>query len=140
MASPSGLLLTNTNYFSWKSHMEDVLQSKGLYRITLGKGKEPTNAAKKAKWNNKNDEAHGLIGMSISSNLLFHIQGIDDPNKSWDNLNKVFCKHNVIRTQQFENQIIFLSPNDFPFIDDYLYKFKEVRLLLIECEIDMKGD
>jgi hypothetical protein len=27
---------------------------------------------------NKNDEAHGLIGMSISSDLWFHLQGIDD--------------------------------------------------------------
>jgi hypothetical protein len=29
----------------------------------------PLNALKKAKWDNKNDEACGLIGMSISSDL-----------------------------------------------------------------------
>jgi hypothetical protein len=69
MATPSDLLLTSTNYFSWKSHMEDVLRSKGFYWITLGKEKSPTYAEKKAKWDNKNDEACGLIKMFISSNL-----------------------------------------------------------------------
>ena len=66
MASSSNLLLTNTDYFQWKSHMEDLLRSKGLYQITLGKEKTPSNVDKKAKWDNRNDEACGLIRMSIS--------------------------------------------------------------------------
>jgi hypothetical protein len=41
--------------------MEDLLRSKDLYRITLGKEKAPTDADKKAKWDNKNDETRGLI-------------------------------------------------------------------------------
>jgi len=41
--------------------MEDLLRSKGLYQITLGKEKEPTNDENKFKWDNRNDEAHGLI-------------------------------------------------------------------------------
>jgi hypothetical protein len=60
MASPSDLLLTSTNY-SWKSHKEDVLKSKGLYQITLGKEHAPTDANKKAKCDSKNDKARGLI-------------------------------------------------------------------------------
>jgi hypothetical protein len=82
MASPNDILFTNTNYFSWKSHVEDVLRSKGLYQITLGKEKEPTNDEKRAKWDNKNGEACGQIEMSISLDLRFHHQGIDGPNKS----------------------------------------------------------
>ena len=78
MASPSDVLLTSSNYFSWKSHMNDGLRSKGLYWITLGKTSAPTNASKKARWNSKNDEARGLIKFSISSDLWFHLQGIDD--------------------------------------------------------------
>jgi hypothetical protein len=35
----------------------------------LGKEKSPTDAEKKSKWDNKNDEAHGLIRMSISPDL-----------------------------------------------------------------------
>jgi hypothetical protein len=55
MASTSNVLLTSTNYFQWKSHMEDLLRSKGLYRITLGKEKEPTDDDKKV---------NGLIGVT----------------------------------------------------------------------------
>jgi hypothetical protein len=33
-----------------------------------------------------------------------------------------------------------LSPNDFPCIEDYLYKFKTLRLLCRECELDLKED
>jgi hypothetical protein len=33
-----------------------------------------------------------------------------------------------------------LNPNDFPCIEDYLSKFKTLRLLLKDCKIDMKDD
>jgi hypothetical protein len=56
----------------------------------LRKEQALNDAEKKSKWDNKNDEAHGLIGMSISTNLQFYLQGIDDPNEA------VFGKHNVI--------------------------------------------
>jgi len=69
MASPSDILLTSSNYFSWKSRMEDLLRSKGLYRITLGTKDAPFETLKRAKWDNKNDSSCGLIGMSISSDL-----------------------------------------------------------------------
>ena len=77
--------------------MEDLLISKGLYRITLGKEKAATDADKKAKWDNKNDEAHGLIGMSISHDLRFHLQSIDKPKEAWEKIESVFGKHNIIR-------------------------------------------
>ena len=58
--------------------MEDVLRSRGLFRITSGKETEPTDDDKKIKWENRCDEAQGLIGMSIYIDLRFHIYGIDD--------------------------------------------------------------
>ena len=65
MEHTSIVLLTSNNYFQWKSHMEDLLRSKGLYRITLGTETVPNDDEKKDKMENKNDQAHGLIGMSI---------------------------------------------------------------------------
>ena len=78
MDAPCDIILTSSNYFSWKSRMEDVLRSRGLFRITLGKETEPTDDNKKIKWANRCDEARGLIGMSISTDLRFHISGIDE--------------------------------------------------------------
>jgi hypothetical protein len=93
MASSNNLLFTSTNYFQWKSYMEDLL-SKGLYQITLGKEKEPIDANKKVKWANRNDEAHGLIKMSISPHLRLHLKEIDDPMKLGKRLN--LCLVNTI--------------------------------------------
>ena len=52
--------------------MEDVLRSRGLYQITLGKETEPIDDDKKTKSSNKCDEAHGLIGMSILWLMIPH--------------------------------------------------------------------
>jgi hypothetical protein len=41
--------------------MEDLLRSKGLYQITLGNEKEPIDADKEVKWDNRSDEKHGII-------------------------------------------------------------------------------
>ena len=62
--------------------MEDLLISKGLYRITLGKKKEPTDADKKVKWTNRSDEARGLIKIPIFPDLRFHLKEIDDPHEA----------------------------------------------------------
>jgi hypothetical protein len=132
MVSSSNIFPTNTNYFQWKSHMKDLLRSKGLYLITLGKETTPTDADKKFKWDNRNDEAHGLIRMSISPNLRFHLQSIDKPKEAWENIESMFGKQNIIRAQQLENQVLTLSPIDFSSIEDYLSKFKTLRTL---CEV-----
>ena len=76
--------------------MEDVLRSRGLFRITLRKEIEPTDDDKKIKWENRCDEARGLIGISISIDLQFHISEIDEPDISWEKLESVFGKNNEI--------------------------------------------
>jgi hypothetical protein len=63
----------------------------------LGKVKEPTDDENKFKWVNMNDKACGLIGMSISHNLRFHLQEIDDPDEAWEKLEPLFGKINSIR-------------------------------------------
>jgi hypothetical protein len=93
--------------------MEYLLRSKGMYWITLGKETSPTDDDKKAKWDNRNDEAHGLIRMSISPDLRYHLQDIDDPEESWNTIESVFGKLNIIRAQKLENQILTLSPSVF---------------------------
>jgi hypothetical protein len=120
--------------------MEDLLRSKGLYKITLVKEKKPTDADNKVKWANRSNEAHGLIRMSISPNLRFHLQEIDDPGEAWEKLEFVFGKHNIIRAHQLENQILTLSPNDFSCIEDYLSKFKTLRILCEECQIKLEEE
>ena len=118
MENISIVLLTSTNYFQWKSHIEDLLRSKGIYRITLGTENTPDDEEKIAKWDNKNDQARGLIGMLILPNLRFHLDGLDSPVKAWDKLNTVFGIKHEIRSFQLENELLTLDPSNFHSIED----------------------
>ena len=131
MTTPCDILLTSSNYFSWKSRMEDVLR-RGLFRINSSKETKPTDDDKKIKWENRCDEACGLIGMSISTDLRFHISGIDELDKAWEKMESMFGKHNEIRGHQLKNELISFNLSDFSYIQDYLSKHKTIRLLCTE--------
>ena len=75
------IILTPFNFFEWKSEMEIFLRPKGLYRVTMETDLEPNEAAEKIKWHNKRDEAYGRLCLSISRDLLFHLDGLTSPNE-----------------------------------------------------------
>jgi hypothetical protein len=79
--------------------MENVLQSKIIYHITLGKEIAPIFTSNKSKWDNKNDESHELIEMSIFSDLWFHIQRVEKLDDTWKKMTTVFGKHCEIQSQ-----------------------------------------
>ena len=96
MATPCDIILTSSNYsygnFVWRM----FCKVGDIFRITSGKETEPINDDKKITWANRCDESCGFIGMSISTDLRFHISGIDEPNKYWEKLESVFGKHKTI--------------------------------------------
>ena len=67
--------MTLFNFFKWKFEMEILLREKGIYRVTMETKAEPNAATKKIKWHNRRDEAYGLLCLSISRDLLFHLDG-----------------------------------------------------------------
>ena len=54
----------------------------------------------------KNDKARGLIGMSISPDLRFHLDGVDSLIKAWEKLNNFFGIKIEIRVFQLENELL----------------------------------
>ena len=83
----------------------------------------------------KNDQVHGLIGMSILPEIIFHLDGLDSPIKYWDKLNTIFGIKNEIRVFQLENELLTLDPSNFLSIEDYLSKFKTIKLILEGCKV-----
>ena len=73
--------------------------------------------------------------MSISTDLRFHIYGIDEPDKAWEKLEPLFGKQNEIWDYQLENELISLNPSDVYCIQDYLSKYKTLKLLCANCKI-----
>ena len=84
------IILNPFNLFEWKAEMEILLIDKSLYKVTIAI-EEYTNASiEKIKWQNSRDEAYGLLCLSISRDLLFHIDGLTSPNEVWENLFDLF--------------------------------------------------
>ena len=76
------IILTPFNLFEWKAEMEILLRSKGLYGVTMATEANPNATIDKIKWHNKRDEAYGLLCLSISRDLIFHLDGFTSPNEA----------------------------------------------------------
>ena len=78
--------------------------------------------------------------MSISPNLRFHLDGLDCRVEAWEKLNIVFGLKNEIQHFYIEIQLLTVDPGNFPSIEDYLSKFKTLRLLLASCKVTKEGE
>ena len=84
--SQRSVILTPFNFFEWKAEMEILLKEKGLYRVTMATEVEPNATTEKIKWHNRRDEAYGILCLSISRDLLFHLDGWPSPNEVWEKI------------------------------------------------------
>ena len=112
-------ILTPFNLFEWKPEMEILLRVKCLYRVTMATEADPNAATENIKWHNRRDEAYGLLCLSISRDLLFHLNGLTSPNEVWENIFELFGKTDEMRGHQIENELISLSPNSFESLQLY---------------------
>ena len=78
------IILTPFNFFEWKYEMEIFLREKGIYRVTMATMENPNAAAEKIKWHTRRDEGYGLLCLSISRDLIFHLDSLTSPNEVWE--------------------------------------------------------
>ncbi|XP_059068195.1 uncharacterized protein LOC131858764 [Cryptomeria japonica] len=71
---------------------------------------EPAKDEDKPKWLNKCDEAYGTLCLSVSPDLLFHIESLNLPNEIWKKLETLFGTQDSMRGHMLENELISLSP------------------------------
>ena len=130
------IILTPLNFFECKDEMEILFIKKCLYKVTEEIEAEPNVATQKIKWHNRRDEAYGLLCLSISRNLLFHLDGLASPYEVWEKLEYIFGNKNQMRGHQIENELISLSPNSFKSLQLYFSKCKALVLQLKQCGIE----
>ena len=63
---------------------------------------EPNAAVEKSKYWRKLNEAYGFLCLSISKDLLFHINGLKTPKQVWEQIAKLFGKKDDLRPYQLE--------------------------------------
>ena len=112
------------DHLKWKAEMEIFLREKGIYRVSMEIEADPNAIAGKIKWHNMRDEAYCLLCLSISRDLLFHLDSLTYPNEVWENLEDIFWKKDDMRGHQIENELIFLIPSSFESLQLYFSKFK----------------
>ena len=129
------IILTPFNLFERKDEMEILLRVKCLYKVTMEIEAEPNATAEKIKWHNKRDEAYGLLCLSISRDLLFHLDSLKSTNEVWKKLEDIFGNIHEMRGHQIKNELISLSPSSFESLQLYFTKFKALVLQLKQCGI-----
>ena len=72
--------------------MEIPLRVKFLYRVTMATKLDPNAATEKIKWQNRRDDAYSLMCLTISRDLLFHIDGLTSSNEVWEKIVEIFGK------------------------------------------------
>ena len=89
---------------------------------------------------NRLDEAFGMLCLSISRDIIFHVDSIATPNEVWFRLEAIFGKIGEMRGHQLENELISLSPTHFETIHDFFTKFNSLVLHLKQRGIKKKDD
>ena len=69
--------------------MEILLRENGFYKDTIATEADPNAVAEKKKWHSRRDEAYGFLCLSISRDLLFHLDSLTSPNEVWENIEDI---------------------------------------------------
>ncbi|KAH9292456.1 hypothetical protein KI387_042361 [Taxus chinensis] len=107
--------------------MQQLLQSHGLWRVFDDTVPAFTTEKDKYLYACKQDEALGLITLNVADNLQFHISAATAPKEVWEKFESLFGKINEFKLIQLDHELNSLSPSDFPSIEEFLSKFKEIR-------------
>ena len=101
---------------------------------------EPIHYVDKEKYFNRIDESYGCLCLSISRDIIFHINGLKTPKEVWDKLASLFDKQDDLRIYQLEDELISLHPTNFKTLNDFFTKFKHIVFQLKLCKVEKEDD
>ena len=99
------LKLVGPNYLAWKRKMIDVLKSKNLWRFVNDEHKKHVDAKDVAVWEDKCDQARGLIGQTVADSFQVSVEAEDSPVEVWKTLSSLFDKSNDVSAYYLEKKI-----------------------------------
>ena len=120
--------------------MQHDLHKHGYHRIIHGWEAERHRAVEWNKFLNCCDEAFGYLYNYISIDLLFHLEGLRTPRKSWQKLHSMFNKQDELRGHILEKELVSLHPSSFETIEQLFSKFKSLVLQCRQCGIEQKDE
>ena len=87
--------LGELNYSTWKYDMQAALQTKRLWRLVSGQEPKPTTPDKLKLWNERAEQAAGLIYQKLEHSMQILVQQhMDNPIEMWSALQKLHEQDN----------------------------------------------
>ena len=120
--------------------MQLDLRKHGYHRIIHGWEPEPHQLVERNKFLNRCDESLSYLCTHIYRYLLFHLEGLETPRKSWEKLGDLFGKQDDLRGCILENELVYLHPCGFDTIEKLFTKFKSLVLQYRQCGIERKDE
>ena len=132
--------LNNSNYHAWKTHLSFIFWFKHILDVATDPSVVPGTSATQDEinaWNTKNEEALGLIGISLNPDLYVLIAHCTNAHEAWDILKQTYDRPSESRKIQLQDNLEDLRYTDFKSMDEFLLKFYYTKSQLIGLGITL---
>ena len=132
--------LNSLNYHSWKTHISFIFCCRQMLDIYTDPFVEPSSTTtqdEKNAWKLKNEEALGLIGISIIPDLYVLIANCTKAHDAWSILKTKYDSADESRKIQLQDQLEDLRYSDFKTMDEFLLKFDAIKSHLISLGVTL---
>ena len=142
----------NENYNSWRADITDSLKGKGLWWVTSGKLIKPklpagelTNAATKEyqsellAWEDKNDRASSMIGLTVDRGPRIHIENIENATERWSILKDHYEELNITTRHLTLKEFSRSRQSNFKSIQNYVDSLKRVDVRCLNTDSSLSN-
>lgn len=110
--------LNNSNYFHWKQKMEMLLLKENLWETTFEE--RPNESQNLSEWDKKNNQARGLIGLSIENTQLIHIKDKRTAKDMWTALKEVHERQSLTTSISIMKRLCKLQMDEYDDVEKHI--------------------
>ncbi|XP_074580577.1 retrovirus-related Pol polyprotein from transposon TNT 1-94 [Curcuma longa] len=116
------IMLTGSNYSSWKSRMEDLLYVKNYYMPVFSTEKPEDKTEE--QWTIFHRQVCGFIRQWVEDNVLNHVSGINHARTLWSKLEELYASNTGSNKMYVMNQLLGLKYKDGSSMADHINNFQ----------------
>ncbi|GKV40824.1 hypothetical protein SLEP1_g48425 [Rubroshorea leprosula] len=129
--------LNTSNYFLWKTLMEDKLFCKDLYDPIEHKGIKPAEI-NDADWKKIDRKACAVIRKWVDMSVIHHVAQEKESYKLWTKLEGLFERKNALKKASLIRKLVNLKYKEGKNVSEHLNNFQEIlnELVTVKLAID----
>ncbi|KAB0793564.1 hypothetical protein PPYR_13184 [Photinus pyralis] len=126
---------TGENWSTWKFQTRILLQSKGLYQITAGEVKKPTENDK--DWYEKDAKAQAVIVLRMEEQPLTHILSCTTAAEMWEKLMSIYEKKSQVSIHLLQQKFFALEFKHNEGAAGFISQLEEIKSTLKQLGEDL---